>query len=77
MPTSDRPTANSADKIKKLFEVRYPIYKACADEIIDANDYPDNVAKKIIKKAGLENDCKKLKNSQSTLSKNSNLTQRN
>ena len=64
LPTSDRPTANSADKIKKLFEVRYPIYKACADEIIDANDYPDNVAKKIIKKAGLENDCKKLKNSQ-------------
>lgn len=66
LPTSDRPTANSADKIKKLFEVRYPIYKACADEIIDANDYPDNVAKKIIKKAGLENDCKNLKKAQNS-----------
>ena len=66
LPTNDRPTANSADKIKKLFEVRYPIYKACADEIIDANDYPDNVAKKIIKKAGLENDCKNLKKAQNS-----------
>ena len=64
LPTSDRPTANSADKIKKLFEVRYPLYKGCADEIIDANDYPDNIAKNIIKIAGLENDCKKSKNIQ-------------
>lgn len=63
LPTNDRPTANSAEKIQKLFDERYPIYKKVADEIIDANQSPENIAKKIIKNAGIkiadnfENSC--------------------
>lgn len=56
-PTSDRPTANNEEKIRELFNARYPIYKKVADKIIDANQSAEKVAKEIIKNAGarLEN----------------------
>ena len=36
-PTSDRPLADDFIKIKKLYDVRLPIYKKAADETIDGD----------------------------------------
>ncbi len=47
LPTSDRPLANSADKITALYEQRYPIYTACADVIIDSSGDVDSVISQI------------------------------
>ncbi len=54
LPTNDRPTANSVQKIKQLFEVRFPIYKETADKIIDATENQETVAKKIMQYAGIK-----------------------
>ena len=56
LPTKDRPTANSAEKIKALFEVRFPIYKAAADAIVKGGIGPEKIARQIIADAGLESD---------------------
>jgi len=56
LPTADRPTANSAEKIKALFEVRYPVYKASADVCIKGGVGPEKIARQIIKDAGVERD---------------------
>jgi len=56
LPTADRPTANSAEKIKALFEVRYPIYKAAADSVVVGGIGPEKIARQIIKDAGIENE---------------------
>ncbi|MCQ2591354.1 MAG: AAA family ATPase [Treponema sp.] len=37
-PTGDRPLSNSTDKLKAVYEYRYPIYKACADFHIKSDD---------------------------------------
>lgn len=37
MPTGNRPLSNDKDKLKKLYEVRMPIYKKAADVVIDGN----------------------------------------
>lgn len=47
LPTSDRPLANSAEKITALYEQRYPIYTACADVIIDSSGDVDSVISQI------------------------------
>ncbi|MBQ2899899.1 MAG: shikimate dehydrogenase [Oscillospiraceae bacterium] len=47
VPTSDRPTASTAEAIKKCYEERYPLYKKYADKIIDANCSPAEVCRKI------------------------------
>ena len=47
VPTSDRPTASTAEAIKKRYEERYPLYKKYADKIIDANCSPAEVCRKI------------------------------
>ena len=38
LPTDDRPTANSAEKIKALFETRFPLYQAAADSTVIGGD---------------------------------------
>ena len=48
IPTEDRPLAQSVEAIKKRYEERYATYVASADAIIDADDTPENVAKKIM-----------------------------
>ncbi len=37
LPTPDRPTASSPEAILARYQERYPIYTACADEILSAN----------------------------------------
>ena len=48
VPTVDRPLALDLEAIKKRYNERYPTYVESADVIIDADDQPINVAKKII-----------------------------
>lgn len=47
LPTVDRPLANDKEAIKKRYEERYDLYRASADFIIDANDTPVGVSRKI------------------------------
>ncbi len=47
VPTSDRPLASDLEAIKRRYEERYDIYVREADLVIDADDQPVNVAKKI------------------------------
>jgi shikimate dehydrogenase len=47
VPTHDRPLASDAEAIRKRYAERYGIYLGAADAVIDANDTPVNVAKKI------------------------------
>ncbi len=56
LPTADRPTANSSEKIKALFESRFPLYKAAADFVVTGGIGPRKIALEIIKNAGLEGD---------------------
>ena len=48
VPTSDRPLASDTEAIKKRYEERYEIYVSSADVVIDADDTPTNIVKKII-----------------------------
>lgn len=43
VPTGSRPLASDRDKLKKLYEVRMPIYKAAADVIIHGDEGIDSV----------------------------------
>lgn len=45
--TSDRPLSNGFEKLKKLYEKRYDVYKSCADLIIPANGGITDVVEKI------------------------------
>lgn len=51
--TDDRPLSSSADKVKKLYEQRYDIYKSVADEIADGSGDMDEVANRIRRKLGI------------------------
>ena len=47
VPTIDRPLASDLEAIAKRYNERYDIYLKTADEVIDADDTPVSVAKKI------------------------------
>ena len=47
VPTIDRPLAADVEAIKRRYAERYEIYCAAADVVIDADDTPVNIAKKI------------------------------
>lgn len=47
VPTDDRPTASTAEAIRKRYEERYPLYKKYADKIIDADCGINDVLLKI------------------------------
>lgn len=51
--TNDRPLSSSVDKVKKLYEQRYDIYKSVADEIADGSGDIDEVANQIRRKLGI------------------------
>ncbi|MCF0261385.1 MAG: AAA family ATPase [Sphaerochaetaceae bacterium] len=42
-PSDDRPLTDSLDKLKAIYEKRYPIYTSCADSIIVNNDIETTV----------------------------------
>lgn len=47
VPTVDRPLSSNLESIRKRYEERYDLYVESADVIIDADDTPINIAKKI------------------------------
>jgi len=47
-PTDDRPLSDSDNKLKSLYEKRYPIYTGCADHIIRVEKTPKDVAERIL-----------------------------
>lgn len=47
--TGDRPLSNSEEKLKNLYEIRYPIYKGCADFHIKTDENLYNTINKIKK----------------------------
>ena len=51
--TSDRPLASDKDKVKKLYEQRYDIYKSVANEIVDGSGDINEVANQIRRKLGI------------------------
>lgn len=44
LPSDDRPLANDAEKIRKLYETRYPIYTAAADVIVKVEGTEEHTA---------------------------------
>ncbi len=48
VPTGDRPLADTADKMKRLWLEREPVYRAAADEIIPVIGSPEDTALRII-----------------------------
>ena len=47
LPSVDRPLASNKDDMKKRYDERYHLYCSSADVVIDADDTPYNVARKI------------------------------
>ena len=47
VPTDDRPLADTADKMKRLWVEREPVYRAAADEIIPVTGTPEQTAAQI------------------------------
>lgn len=47
LPTVDRPLANDTEAIRKRYEERYELYRRSADFVIDADDTPVGVSRKI------------------------------
>jgi shikimate dehydrogenase len=50
LPTDDRPLADDADKLKKLYETRCPIYAAAADVTVPVCGTPEETAGAILEK---------------------------
>ncbi len=48
IPTDDRPLADTADKMKRLYAERLPVYRSAADEIIPVHDVPEKVVEIIL-----------------------------
>ena len=46
-PSIDRPLASNIEAMKKRYEERYGLYLSSADVVIDANDTPFNISRKI------------------------------
>ena len=44
LPTSDRPLADSEEKLLRLYRERMPLYRAAADEIIPTGRGPEETA---------------------------------
>lgn len=49
LPTKDRPLADSREKVMKLYRDRRPIYLDAADQVINADEPSENVARSIIR----------------------------
>ena len=48
IPTDDRPLADTADKMKRLYAERRPVYQSAADEIIPVTGTPLQVAETVL-----------------------------
>ena len=50
IPTSDRPLANESEKLRALYAVRDPLYRAAADLTVPVRGTPENVTDTILEK---------------------------
>ena len=50
IPTSDRPLANESEKLRALYTVRDPLYRAAADLTVPVRGTPENVTDTILEK---------------------------
>ncbi|MBP5609756.1 MAG: hypothetical protein J6X72_00245, partial [Clostridia bacterium] len=50
LPTPDRPLADQAEKIRALFAVRAPLYRAAADLTVWVAETPEQTANEIMEK---------------------------
>ena len=50
LPTDDRPLADDAEKLRALFEKRYPVYAAAADLVVPVYGAPEETANLILEK---------------------------
>lgn len=50
VPTADRPLADSADKLRRLYFERYGIYKAAADETVAPSGSAVETAKRVVRR---------------------------
>lgn len=50
LPTKDRPLANSAEKIKQLYNERINIYRALSQDIVKVTDIPEDSVAQILQK---------------------------
>ena len=50
VPTEDRPLADDLSKVRRLYEERYPVYKAAADVTVTVTGAPDQTADKILER---------------------------
>ena len=48
LPTDDRPLADDADKLKKLYAARYPVYTAAADVTVAVTGSPEDTMNAIL-----------------------------
>lgn len=48
LPTADRPLANNAEKIRRLYDERLPLYRAAADVTISVHGTPEKTADDIL-----------------------------
>ena len=48
LPTDDRPLADDADKLKKLYAARYPVYTAAADVTVAVAGTPEDTMNAIL-----------------------------
>ena len=55
LPTADRPTANSAEKIARLYETRLPIYCKAADVTVPSDGVAEHVTDAVIRLFNEEN----------------------
>lgn len=49
LPTDDRPLANTAEKVRRLYAERLPIYRAAADVTVFVHGTPEETANDILK----------------------------
>ena len=50
LPTDDRPLADNVQKLRALYEARYPVYTAAADVPVPVTGTPEETAETILEK---------------------------
>ena len=50
LPSNDRPLADDADKIRRLYAERYPIYTSSADLVLKVEGTPEQTAENLLEK---------------------------
>jgi shikimate dehydrogenase len=50
LPTDDRPLADNVQKLRALYETRYPVYTAAADVTVPVTGTPEETANLILEK---------------------------